>query len=111
MITFDPTLPEHCNMADRVAVNVLIDEILSRWLTMTVNDGEDHVVTASKDKHEILKSMSHTGQDTLYTPHGSFSLIYDNGSHNDPMVVISDYITNDSMDEIYNAVEKKLGVA
>lgn len=110
MITFDPRLPEHCNMDDRVAVSVLIDEILLRDLAITVNDGEDDVVTASKDKHEILKNMGHSGEDWLHTAHGGFYLIYNNGSDGDPMIVICDYHTNKTMDEIYNAVEKKLGV-
>jgi cytochrome oxidase Cu insertion factor (SCO1/SenC/PrrC family) len=97
-------------MDDRVAVSVLIDEILLRDLAITVNDGEDDVVTASKDKHEILKNMSHTGEDMLCTPDGIFYLIYNNGSDGDPMVVITDHHANKTMHEIYKAVANKLGV-
>ena len=40
---------------------------------------------------------------------GWFSLIYNNGSENDPMVVISDFNVNDWTDNLYNKLTEEFG--
>jgi hypothetical protein len=40
---------------------------------------------------------------------GWFSLIYHNGSENEPMVVISDYSVNDWTDNVYRKLDEAFG--
>ena len=55
-------LPEHCTMDDRVAVQILIDELLSRNCSVSVNDGEETCLYLSDDYAEILEHLTSTGE-------------------------------------------------
>ena len=107
-LTFNPRLPEHCNMDDRVCVNILVDEILSRGKAIRVFDGEEWVLDLCTDKTKILESLSHAGDDTIDTDEGGFYLIYNNGSEGEPMILISDYTDSVFNRQVYRAVEKKV---
>tara|TARA_R110000744_G_C19041330_1_gene526700 strand:- start:45 stop:386 length:342 start_codon:yes stop_codon:yes gene_type:complete len=109
-LTFNPRLPEHCNMDDRVCVNILLDELLSRNKAIRVYDGEVWILHPTTDKTKVLESLAHTGEDIIRTDEGSFYLIYNNGSEGEPMILISDYSDSKFNNEVYAAVEKKLGV-
>ena len=67
------------------------------------------------DKLHILKNLAQTEMDQLeaYDKDGNcrgwFSLIYNNGSENDPMVVISDFNVNDWTDNLYNKLTEEFG--
>lgn len=114
---FNPKLPEYCNMADRVAVQILIDELLSRNCSVSVNDGEETCLYLSNDYVEILEHLTSTGEDFVEAsapdglPLGWFYLIYDNGSEGSPMVVISDHLDTKFCGSVYQAVERRLEVA
>ena len=108
MSDFNPRLPEHCNMDDRVCVNILIDEILSRGKAIRVFDGEEWVLDLCTDKTKILESLSHAGEDTIDTDEGGFYVIYNNGSEGEPMILISDYTDSLFNREVYEALEKKI---
>ena len=110
-LTFNPRLPEHCNMDDRVCVNILVDELLSRGKAIRVFDGEEWVLDPCTDKTTILESLSHAGDDTIDTDEGGFYLIYNNGSEGEPMILISDYTDSVFNRQVYRAVEKKIEVA
>tara|TARA_B100000780_G_scaffold17301_1_gene11279 strand:- start:37 stop:381 length:345 start_codon:yes stop_codon:yes gene_type:complete len=110
-LTFNPRLPEHCNMDDRVCVNILVDEILSRGKAIRVFDGEEWVLDLCTDKTKILESLSHAGEDTIDTDEGGFYVIYNNGSEGEPMILISDYTDSVFNRQVYRAVEKKIEVA
>jgi len=115
-LTFNPRLPEHCNMDDRVAAQCLINELLAAECTITINDGEEDCLEKSSNLNAILEAMSSTGEDIL-TPFdkdgkdlGWFYLIYANGSEGDPMILISDLSANPFCEEIYNKVNAQLEV-
>ena len=114
---FNPKLPEYCNMADRVAVQTLIDELLSRNCSVSVNDGEETCLYLSDDYVEILEHLTSTGEDYVSAyasdglPLGWFYLIYQNGSEGNPMIVISDYLDTKFCGSVYQAVERRLEVA
>ena len=107
-LTFNPRLPEHCNMDDRVCVNILVDELLSRGKAIRVYDGEEWVQASTTDKTKVLESLAHTGEDHIRTDEGSFYLVYNNGSEGEPMILISDYTDSVFNRQVYRAVEKKV---
>ena len=110
-------LPEYCNMDDRVAVQILIDELLSRNCSVSVNDGEETCLYLSDDYAEILEHLTSTGEDFVSAsasdglPLGWFYLIYNNGSEGNPIVVISDFLDTKFCGSVYQAVERRLEVA
>ena len=108
MSDFNPRLPEHCNMDDRVCVNILVDELLSRGKAIRVYDGEEWVLSSTTDKTKVLESLGQTGEDIIRTDEGSFYLIYNNGSEGEPMILISDYTDSLFNREVYEALEKKI---
>ena len=110
-ISINPVLPQHCNMDDRVCVNILIDELLQRDKAIRVHDGEEWVLEkAIRNKTKILESLSHSGYDMVEFDQGAFDLIYNNGSDDDPIILISDYTDNAISNEVYEAVKNKLGL-
>jgi hypothetical protein len=110
-------LPEYCNMDDRVAVQILIDELLARNCNVSVNDGEETCLHLSDDFIEILGHLGGTGEDYVSAyasdglPLGWFYLIYNNGSEGNPTVVISDFLDTKFCGSVYQAVERRLEVA
>jgi len=108
-------LPKHCNMDDRVAVQYLVEEILSRDACISVNDGEETALSLSDSYEEVIESLTSTGEDYLIASNsdgaqlGWFYLIYNNGSDGDPLIVISDYLSTAFCQEVYDRVAERLG--
>ena len=93
---------------ERPVVTALLTAILAAGKTITINDGEEDVVTSDK-LTELRPELASTGEDYIYFDGGTFWLIYNNGSEEDPMIVIADYSANDFCDEIYNTLNAKYG--
>lgn len=115
IVSFDTQLPKYAAPCERPVVQLLIDLLLREGGVVSVYDEEDVAIHKSNDRDEILKSMAQTGWDTVESYHhdgdlrGWFSLIYDNGSEHDPMVVISDYSANDWTDNVYRKLDEAFG--
>ena len=113
--TFDLSLPEYAAPCERPVVQTLIDLLLREGGVVSVYDEEDVAIHKSNDRTEILKSMSQAGWDTVESYHhdgdlrGWFSLIYNNGSNNEPMIVISDYSANEYCDSVYRKLDEAFG--
>jgi len=113
--TFDLSLPEYAAPCERPVVQTLIDLLLREGGVVSVYDEEEVAIHKSSDKTEILKSMSQTGWDTVESYHhdgdlrGWFSLIYNNGSEQEPMIVISDYSVNDWTENVYRKLDEAFG--
>ena len=106
-------LPEHANFEDRLAANALIRRLLKDDMLISIHDGEEWMLKKSKDRKEILETMSQTGEDTVRarTADGEhvadFYLIYHNGSEKEPMVTISDHSYNDYANSVWDDLEAK----
>ena len=106
-------LPEHANFEDRLAANALIRRLLKDDMLISIHDGEEWMLKKSKDRKEILETMSQTGEDTVRarTTDGEhiadFYLIYHNGSEQEPMVTISDHSYNDYANSVWDELEAK----
>lgn len=117
MKNFSTSLPEDCNMDDRVLVQTLVTELLFSGCVLTVIDGEETCLETSSDYIEILKALSSTGEDILDVVDkdnndlGWFHLIYNNGSDGDPMICLHDYCGNQFCESIYKKVNSELEVA
>ncbi len=115
IVSFDLALPEYAAPCERPVVQLLIDLLLREGGVVSVYDEEDVAIHKSNDRDEILKSMSQTGWDTVESYHhdgdlrGWFSLIYNNGSEHEPMVVISDYGVNDWTENVYRKLDETFG--
>ena len=103
-------LPLHCNHNDRKVVGHLIRQLLFAGCTIAIHDGEELCIQNSTDLNEILYEMSSTGEDFIIASNnkgkrmGWFHLIYHNGSDDDAMVCISDYLANQFCEQIYSEV-------
>jgi len=112
--------PNHAIPVERPVCAALIQEILDLDLGFEVwiSDGEDTVYKGT-NKLEALKEMAGTGEDTISlvkrvegenpVRYGWFYLIYNNGSDNEPMIVISDYSANERCETIWKKLDKKFG--
>ncbi len=115
IVTLDTKLPEYAAPCERPLLQRMIDLLLKEGGTVSVYDEEEAAIEKSNDKTEILKSMSQTGWDTVESYHhdgelrGWFSLIYNNGSEQEPMVVISDYGVNEWADNVYYRLNEEFG--
>ena len=105
---------EYCNHADRVVIKLLVNAILHKGYSITVFDGEEHALTGCCDKAKIFEALTSTGEDHIILEakdglrEGWFHLIYDNGSEDEPLVVISDHTDNAICNLIYASVEAEL---
>jgi hypothetical protein len=110
---------EYCNGQDRKVIYALVKKVLADGYSISINDGEDTTVEFSTDRVEILKAMTSTGEDYLMVNSGSkelgyFYLIYDNGSDDEPMVVISDVGYSNTPEgrycsDLYEALDQQFG--
>jgi len=111
-------LPLHCNHNDRKVARHLIRQLIFAGCYIELFDGEEQCLINQLKKsdniHDILYAMSSTGEDvvTAFDKKGKqlgwFYLIYDNGSENDAMVCISDYLANQFCEEIYSVVNSSV---
>lgn len=108
-------LPEHANEGERLVCRQLIRSILDFGCQVSINDGDEMVVRFSTDLYQILSNMGSTGEDQVVVldsdnkPKGSFYLVYDNGSEDEPMVVISDYTDSPLCNSIYEDLYSRYG--
>ena len=115
IVVFDNKYPEYAAPCERPVVQTLIDLLLREGGVVSVYDEEEVAIHKSSDKTEILKSMSQAGWDTVESYHhdgdlrGWFSLIYNNGSEQEPMIVISDYSANEWCDNVYRKLDEAFG--
>ena len=110
-MSYSEYLPKH----ERPVVTALLTAILAAGtailaagMTITINDGEEDIVTSDK-LTELQAELGGTGEDYIVTENGSFYLIYNNGSDYDPMIVITDYTSTDFCDKIWNTLNDKYG--
>lgn len=110
--------PEHANSDERRCAKLLVDTILEKGYRIAVKHCEGVELKAGRNQKslDVRKAMSHTGTDNLIVYGqgrgevlGNFFLIYDNGSEDEPMILIADYSANDTCEEIYSAVDRVLG--
>ena len=106
--------PIYANSDDRKCARALITAIIASGDKVTVLHCEGLELSRSQHILECLKAMAATGMDTIRVRDGktdvvkgAFSLIYDNGSEGEPMILISDYSANDYCESIYNKVSAK----
>ncbi len=115
IIKFDNKYPEYAAPCERPVIQKLVDYCLRDEGLVSIWDGEELSVHGCSDKLHILKNLAQTEMDQLevYDKAGNcrgwFSLIYNNGSENEPMVVISDFIVNDWTDNLYNKLSEEFG--
>lgn len=121
--TFLIDTPRHCNMADRVFVQVLVDEILKvgtfngeQGVLVQIDDGEEFVFDKpTGDRLKILDNLTSTGEDVIHV-YDKFSgdklawfhLIYDNGSDHDPEVCCSDHSTSHFAEKVMMYVGSRM---
>ena len=111
-------LPLHCNHNDRKVARHLIRELCFEGYYIELFDGEEDVIINQTKKsnsvNDILDEMSSTGEDVIKAfdkkgkQLGWFHLIYHNGSDDDAMVCISDYVANAFCENIYQQVERRV---
>jgi hypothetical protein len=102
--TYSEYLPKH----ERPVVTALLTAILAAGKTITINDGEENLITSEK-LTELRPELAGSGEDYIEFDGGMFYLIYNNGSEGDPMVVITDYSDNEFCDKIWNDLNAKYG--
>ena len=115
IVEFDTALPEYAPPHERPVLQKLTDICLENGNRVSVWDGEELSVQGCNNKANILKNLAQTEMDQLeaYDKDGNlrgwFSLIYNNGSENEPMVVISDYSYNDWTENVYRKLNEIFG--
>ena len=107
---------KYCNNADDLVIRVLVRTIIDSGYNITINDGEEEILSNSFTPSEIFESLTSTGEDfitvfkdTQYI--GWYHLIYNNGSDEEPMVVISDYTVKEEIENIYYTVNTIVSTA
>lgn len=108
---------------ERPVLLALVKAILKRGYAVDIEMEDEQIITFSEDLEEIIKNLAAGDMDCLivrrtddvlgddgeHFPNvGWFSLIYNNGSEHEPMIVISDYTNNDVCDEIMREVEQEV---
>jgi hypothetical protein len=98
---------------NRVAVRYLVEEILSRDASITLNDGSyKDVLCLSDSCEEILESLTYIDEDYLIASNsdgaqlGWFCLIY--GKSNSNTIVIGDYLNTAFCKEVYDQAGERL---
>ena len=98
---------------ERPVLSALIKSVLADGHTISVYDTEEYVLKRSASFIAIRNALGGSGEDMLLIRNtagdriGWFYLIYNNGSEDDPMIVISDYSVNDYCERIYSALNAK----
>ena len=99
---------EYVPANERPVITALLKAIINKHGAVTINDGEDDLIT-STNLSMLQSELGGTGEDYISFVGGAFWLIYDNGSEQDPMIVISDYSANDACDDIWNNLNATYG--
>lgn len=99
---------------ERPVLLALVKAILKRDCWITVEMEEEYMVERTTSLEDVIKNLAAGDADVLSfgteddDELGWFSLIYNNGSEHEPMIVISDYSANDVCDEIVREVEQEV---
>ena len=99
---------------ERPVLLALVKAILKRDCWITVEMEEEYMVERTTSLDDVIKNLAAGDADVLSfgtedgDESGWFSLIYNNGSEHEPMIVISDYSPNDVCDEIVREVEQEV---
>ena len=99
---------------ERPVLLALVKAILKRDCWITVEMEEEYMVERTTSLDDVIKNLAAGDADVLSfgteggDESGWFSLIYNNGSEQEPMIVISDYSANDVCDEIMREVEQEV---
>lgn len=115
ILVYDNKYPEYAAPNERPVIQKLVDYALWDNGKVSIWDGEELSVHGCCNKLHILKNLAQTEMDQLeaYDKDGNcrgwFSLIYHNGSENDPMIVISDYSANEWTENVYRKLEEVFG--
>ena len=115
IVVFDNKYPEYAAPCERPVIQKLVDYCLYDNGKVSIWDGEELSVHGCADKLHILKNLAQTDMDQLEAFDkdgnylGFFLLIYNNGSEGEPMVVISDYSSNEWCDRVYHRLSEVFG--
>ena len=99
---------------ERPVLLALVKAILKRGHTISIYLEDEPMIEHSSDLADVIKNLAAGDADVLSfgteggDETGWFSLIYNNGSEHEPMIVISDYSANDVCDEIVREVEQEV---
>lgn len=110
-MAYSKYIPEN----ERPVITGLLKGLLAEDYAVSVHDSEEWVVIRSKSFNEIRDSLGGSGEDVLRVRDsdgeyvGMFYLIYNNGSEQDPMIVIADYSVTDTFDRIVEELTAKYG--
>ena len=115
IVTFDTKLPKYAAPCERPVIQRLVDLSLRDGGTVSIWDTEEWSVEGSTDRLEILNNLAQTEEDQLesYDKDGElrgwFCLLYNNGSAQEPMIVIRDYSVNDWTENVYRKLDEEFG--
>jgi hypothetical protein len=95
---------------ERPVLLALVKAILKRGHAVSIWMDDEPIIEGSTDLEEIIRNLAAGDQDELLIGDdlGWFSLIYNNGSEHEPMVVISDYSANELCEDIYRDTEQEV---
>lgn len=111
-------LPKYANEAERPVCAALVQMLLDEGCAISIFDGEEWVLRRSFSKIRLLNEMAAAESDYLlvesvkgvkFERAGFFSLVYNNGSEYDPMVVIGNWSDSHFCEEIYKQLNAKFG--
>lgn len=99
---------------ERPVLLALVKAILKRGYQISIYLEDEPMIEHSSELEEVIKNLAAGDLDSLVIETdgghsvGWFSLIYNNGSEHEPMIVISDYSANEVCDEIYKEVQQEV---
>lgn len=110
--------PKGATAAERPVLQALIVLALAdtgNSVSVSIAGEHEYEVKNSRDAAEILSNMALGDADEFFIKDKDnnqlawFLLIYNNGSEDDPMIVISDYSANDYAEGIWNTLNENFG--
>lgn len=99
---------EHATAGERWYARKLVRNLLSRGLSVSVNDGEEWTVVRSRKEGEILEALATTDTDQLIASDdagerkGWFLLVW--GNEEDGSCLIADHSDNQLCDTVWREV-------
>ena len=99
---------------ERPVLLALVKAILKRGYQISIYLEDEPMIEHSRDLAEVIKNLAAGDLDSLVIETdggnsvGWFSLIYNNGSEHEPLIVISDHSDNDVCNEIVSEVEQEV---
>jgi len=103
---------------ERPVITALCKALLDRGYLLAIHNGEEYESKRTNKWHSLRPHFGSTGEDSLVVwkvengekvRQGYWYLIYNNGSEEEPTVVISDYAwANDETEEIFDTIWNEL---